>query len=317
VPSLQQISLVALCLALLAGTTAIAQVDSHEPGTADPIPPPLPPPERPEGDESRYDSILGDSDLPWGLPRDLLEPLFERAEVYRAYTRRFTCTETARLADYKDGGEAAKEKTRRYGYLLIRDPAQEDVREYRQAMAKDGSLKTSEVKDEEPFPPAYAWVFLFSRFHEPYFAYRSLGDHFDGFDWVYELHFKGSLPFTDGKDIRQWEGVALVDAATFTPLEIIAEPTGQGDRINAMYDRWAKSFNLMGMKLGKKPLGYRARIQFRHRREGLTFPTELRYDTFRAFSGMQLEPVHASIRSYDDYHITKVETEQQVGGTAD
>jgi hypothetical protein len=304
----------AVCLALLAGAIVLAQVDSQEPGTADPIPPPLPPPERPDDDSRGYESILGDSDLPWGLPDDLIQPLFERADVYSAYTRRFTCVETARLADYDGNGEVKKEKLRRYGYLLVRDPGQENVREYRQAMAKDGSLKTSEVKDEEPFPPAYAWVFLFSRFNEPYFGYRSMGDRFDGFDWVLEIQFKGSLPFTDGKDIRQWEGVALVDAATYTPLEIRAEPTGQGDRINELYDRWARSFNLIGMKLGKKPLGYRAQVQFRIRREGLTFPSELRYDTFRAVTGRQLMPVKASTRTYGQYQITRVKTQQEVGG---
>ena len=102
---------------------------------------------------------------------------------------------------------------------------------------------------------------------------------------------------------------------TFTPLEIHAEPTGQADRINAMFDRWTKSFNLIGFKLGEKPLGFRAQIQFRHRREGLTFPTELRYDTFRAVTGNQTTPVKASTRTYDDYRITKVTTEQELGGT--
>jgi len=259
--------------------------------------------------------VLEASDLPWGLDDSLLEPLFERAAVYRAYTRRFTCVETARLADYGSSGEAKKEKMRRYGYLLVQDPAADDVREFRQTITKDGKLKRDEVEDEEPFPPAYAWVFLFSRFHEPYFAYRSLGDHFDGFDWVYEIQFKGSLPFTDGKDIRQWEGVALIDAVTYTPLEIRAEPTGQADRINAMFDRWTKSFNLIGLKLGEKPLGYRAQIQFRHRREGLTFPTELRYDTFRAITGNQTAPVKASTRTYDEYRITKVTADPMLGGT--
>ena len=44
----------------------------------------------------------------------------------------------------------------------------------------------------------------------------------------------------------------LVDAVTFTPLEIHAEPTGQGDRINALYRRWAQAFNLMGCAHGAR-----------------------------------------------------------------
>ena len=70
---------------------------------------------------------------------------------------------------------------------------------------------------------------------------------------------------------------------------------------------------MIGFKLGEKPLGYRAAIQFRHRREGLTFPTELRYDTFRAISGNQTAPVNASTRNYSEYRITKITTEQDLG----
>jgi hypothetical protein len=287
------------------------EADPHS-GLPDPTPPPLPPREPPE-DLGVYDSILGDSDQPWGISDELFEPLFERAAVYRDFTRRFTCVETARLAKYDANGVAEKEKSRRYGYLLIKDEVGETMREFRQPIAKDGSIKSGEVKDEEPFPPAYSWVFLFSRFNEPYFSYRSLGDRFDGFDWIHEIQFKGSLAFTDGKDIRQWEGVVLVDAVTFTPLEIRAEPAGQGDRINALYRRWAQSFNLIGFRMAPRPLGYRAFIQFRYRREGLSFPTELRYDTFRAVGGNTVAPVRASTRSYTDYAITRVETQQELG----
>jgi len=302
-----------ICWTAAAGTAFPFQQDTDpQSGLPDAVPPPLPPRE-PDEDLGHYDSILGVSDAPWGLPGELLDPLFEKAAVYRDYTRRFTCVETARLAQYGSGGEADKEKIRRYGYLLVKDVVGETVREFRQEIAKDGSLKAAEVKDEEPFPPAYSWVFLFSRFNEPYFAYRSLGDRFDGFDWVYEIQFKGSLPFTDGKDIRQWEGVVLVDAVTFTPLEIHAEPTGQGDRINALYRRWARSFNLVGVRLAPRPFGYRANIQFRYRREGLSFPTELRYDTFRAVGGNEVTPVRASTRTYSDYAITRVETQQELG----
>ena len=41
-----------------------------------------------------------------------------------------------------------------------------------------------------------------------------LGDGFEGFDWVRRIQFRGALPFTDGRDIRQWEGTVLVDAFT-------------------------------------------------------------------------------------------------------
>ena len=306
-----------LCLPLPGMPMLLAQGSRDAtPGVPDPIPPPLPP-EAPRDSSRGFASVIEDSELPWGLPDDLLQPLFEKAAIYRAYTRRFTCTETARLADYDATGEASTEDRRRYAYLLIKDAEGENVREYRQHLGKAGHVKKGEVKDDEPFPPAYAWVFMFSRFNEPYFAYRFIADRFDGFDWVYEIQFKGSLPFTDGKDIRQWEGTALIDAVTYTPLEINAEPVGQKEKIEALYRRWAQSFNLLGWRLAPRPFGYRALIQFRHRREGLTFPTELRYDRFRAVGIEQIYPVKASIRTYDDYRITRVKTEEELGARTD
>lgn len=256
-----------------------------------------------------------DRDIPWGLSDELLKPLYEVATLYSDYTRRFTCTETARLADYNPSGEVSGEKVRRYGYLLVRDDEGAAVREYRQKLDRRGRIRPGEVKDQEPFPPAYAWVFLFSRFNQPYFAYRYIEERYDGFDWVHEIQFKGSLPYTDGKDIRQWEGHVLVDAVTFTPIEIVAEPSGQSERIEALYRRWAASFSFMGLRAAPRPFGYRARIQFRLRREQLAFPTELRYDTFRAVAVNQVAPIKASTRTYADYRITTVRSEPSIGDT--
>jgi hypothetical protein len=306
-------ALLALACLLLSGTSMPLAQGTHDslPGVPDPIPPPLPP-EVPRDSARGFASVIEESDLPWGLSDEMLQPLFDKAGVYREYTRRFTCTETARLADYT-GDEVTSEKRRRYGYLLIKEAEFDNVREYRQLLARDGSIKKGEVKDDEPFPPAYAWVFMFSRFNEPYFAFRLTADRFDGFDWIYEIQFKGSLPFTDGKDIRQWEGRVLIDAVTHTPLEIRAEPVGQKERIETLYRRWAQSFSLIGFRFAPRPFGYRALIQFRHRREGLSFPTELRYDRFRAVGIEEIIPVKASIRTYDDYRITRVKTKEEVG----
>jgi hypothetical protein len=307
-----------LFLVLVVGT-ALAQLPrGPERGLPDPIPPPLPQ-QKPKDEDKvgNYRPLLADSEAPWGLPAELLESLHVQADRYQAYTRRFSCTETARLADYDSSGSVAGETERVYGYLLTQPDAGQAPREYRQRLNREGKPKQGEVKDEEPFPPAYAWVLLFSRFNEPYFSYRSRGDRFEGFDWVYELHFRGSMPFTDGKDIRQWEGIALVDAATFTPLEIQAEPQGQHARIDALYRRWAKSFNFMGLRAAPKPLAYRALVEFRLRREGLSFPTRLRYDTLRAVSPKQVFNAKASTRVYRDYRIFRVRDEQSVGGSVD
>jgi len=301
------------CGLLLGGNSgwqAQSPPDHGLPG-GDAVPPAMPKPKPPKT-ASSYRPVLEPSDKPWGIDAELLDELYAKAAVYEAYTKRFACNETARLARYTNGA-VSSEKVRRYGYLLTTLPSGFGVHEIRQEFAKDGSVRPGAIDDADPFPAAYAWVFLFSRFNEPYFSFRLLDDRFDGFDWVLELEFRGSLPFTTGKDIRQWQGRVILDAVSKTPLEIIAEPVGQNARIEALYRKWSSSFNILGMRTGPKPLGHRAQIQFRHRKEGLTFPTELRYDTFRAVAPHKIVQTHASIRKYDGYLIYVIKDETEIG----
>jgi len=293
----------------LAASPAWAQLDDNLPA---PIPPPMPQRNLPD-DLPKYKSIIEDApDAEWAIPQPLLNSLRHTATVYEAYSRRFVCDEEARVADYKDG-EVKKETSNRYGYLLTRGSVGEPVRESRQNITKDGKYKGT-VDDREPFPPAYAWVFLFSDFYEPYFDFRVVEERFEGFDPVIEIHFRGSLPFTDGKDIRQWEGKILVDAIYFTPLQLDAEPMGQAGRMDALYRQWAQSFNLLGFKTGKKPLGYTAALTFGLKKGDLRLPTSLRYDTRRVVAPEQTEMVRASNRIYTKYRVTTIGTaEPRIG----
>ncbi len=304
--------LLVVCSWMLCGVGGHAQSppDHGVPG-GDAVPPPIPKP-RPPKTAGNYRPVLEPSEQPWGVDPGLLEQLYKTAAIYETYTKRFTCNETARLARYSDG-RVSSENVRRYGYLLTRLQSGFGVHEIRQEFAKDGSVRPGAIDDADPFPAAYAWVFLFSQFNEPYFSFRLLDDRFDGFDWVLEFEFRGSLPFTTGKDIRQWQGKVILDAVTKTPLEIIAEPVGQTERMEAMYRRWTNSFNVLGMRTGPKPLGHQAQVQFRHRKEGLTFPTELRYDTFRAVAPQKVVKTRASIRHYDGYLIYKVQDDTEIG----
>jgi hypothetical protein len=235
------------------------------------------------------------------------------AERYLDYAVRFTSIETVRKAKF-EGDEAKKEVSKKYGYLLERDPDQA-IREYRQKMKSDGTITSNEVNDAEAFPPAYAWVFLFSKTNQPYFAYRERGDRFEGYDWVRVFEFKGAVPYTDGKEIRQWDGVVLIDAATLTPVEIRAEPSHQAERLKMLFDRWAQSFNVIGFRVGPKPFGYSGRVLFQTRKDNLSFPTQLRYTSFRAVSPKRTEPTEASTRDYADYKFFKTTTNEKTGPT--
>jgi len=314
-----RVGIILLALLLTGGGVSLAQQPmGHEEQIANPIPPPLPKRQPPDENEvPEYDGVITESELPWEIPEELIEPLFGSAEQYARYTERFTCDETVRTADYDAGGMASGEKEKHYGYLLLRRNSGNGLEEYRQKLGKDGQLKQGEVKDEEPFPPAYSWVFLFSRYNGPSMQFRYIGRRFDGFDWVHEIQFRGSHPWSDGKDIRQWEGTALVDAVTFTPIDIRAEPSGQQRRIEARYREYNRSFNIMGFRTAPKPLGFRAGIQFRYRQDGLSFPTNLRYDTFRAVSRNQILSVKSATRSYDRYRIFVTETDPTIGNTVD
>ena len=304
---------------LLLGIAAAGPARGQERGIPqDQPPPPVPPREKPKIAE-RYEPVVDASATDWGLAAELRALLDKKAAVYRSYVLKFECDEKARTAEYDSSGQVKTERIRSYGYLLLQDEIDTNVREYRQEFGKDGSLKPGEIKDEEPFPPAYSWVFLFSRFNDAYFSYRLVEDRFDGFDWVYEIQFRGSLPFRTGKDIREWEGTVLVDAVTYTPLEIIAEPAGQRERIEALYRQWKSSFNIVGMRTAPRPLGYRAHVQFRqrYREADLTFPTDLRYDTFVAVSVRDTVPIRASVRGYSDYKIYQVQDTQHLGTPRD
>jgi hypothetical protein len=278
-----------------------------------------PAPQRPKPPPQQAEEAVPEappSDVPWGLPPELIDGLARQSAMYREYAVRFTCTEEARVAHYDRNAEATSEKQNRYAYLLERGQNGEPFREVREALKKSSKKKQTgdaaaaestgrEVEDQERFPPAYAWVFLFDRDQQPYFMYRDVGDRFEGFDWVHEIQFRGAIPFSDGKDIREWEGTVLVDAVTLTPIEIRAEPASQMERIRVEFDRWSKAFNLAGAHLAPRPFGYRCRVVFGLRRDRLTFPTELRYDTFRATGPRQFIPWMASVRTYDEYRFFK------------
>jgi hypothetical protein len=287
------------------------------PGGPEPpmVPPPSPPRETPaESDEETdpaYMSLLPDDGSAWGLPADMAAKLAVVADNYLEYAVRFTCTESVRRAKFSDG-EAKKETLKHYGYLLERGDGR-TISEYRQKLRSDGTVTDNAVNDAEAFPPAYAWVFLFSRQNQPYFAYRERGDRFEGYDWVRVLEFKGAVPYTDGRDIRQWDGVVLIDATTLTPVEIRAEPSRQAERLKLLFERWAQSFNIVGIRTGPKPEGYSGRVVFQTRRDKLTFPTELRYTSFRAVSPKRTEPTAASTREYSGYRFFEPETKEQPG----
>lgn len=274
-----------------------------------PSPPPAPR-EKDAAPDPAYMTLLQDDGSPWGVSPELAGRLAAVAEKYLNYAVKFTCTETVRKARFDDG-EAKKETSKTYGYLLERGDGQ-TILEFRQKLKSDGTVSTTEVQDAEAFPPAYAWVFLFSKANQPFFAYRERGDRFEGYDWVRIFEFKGAIPYTDGRDIRQWDGVVLVDATTLTPVEIRAEPGHQQERLKLLFERWSQSFNIVGFRTGPKAIGFSGRVVFQTRRDHMTFPTQLRYSTFHAITPKSTQPTEASTREYASYHFFETGTNERL-----
>jgi hypothetical protein len=314
------LALTAALLMLCSSPSPAQFEDTQQPDLPLPVPPPMPTKEPPE-DAPEYEPLVERTDEVWEMPEELLKNLARKARIYQAVLQSFTCDESVRRAKYGGGGEVTSEKENLYGYLLVQDPLKESIRESRREFNKKGDLKDGEVVDAEPFPPAYEWVNLFSDFNQSLFSYRHVGQHFDGFDVVHEIEFKGALPWSNGRDIRQWEGRVLVDAFTFTPLEVTAEPSGQEDRIAATFAEFNKSFNVLGMRTGKKPMAYQAHVRFGFRRDlqasepiRLTFPTELRYDTQQAVGPRSVVNVEASTRLYNNYKFYTTEISDELLG---
>jgi hypothetical protein len=85
--------------------------------------------------------------------------------------------------------------------------------------------------------------------------------------------------------------------------------------LKALFERWSQSFNIIGFRVGQKPFGFSGRVLFQTRRDNLTFPTQLRYTTFRAVTPKHTEATEASTRDYTQYRFFKTGTEEKPGTT--
>ena len=80
------------------------------------------------------------------------------------------------------------------------------------------------------------------------------------------ISFRGSVPFTDGKDVREWEGYVYLDPITLAPLEIIAVPLNQHEKMTVQLEKYRMSWKIailvVGFRTRKKPKGQIYRLSF-------------------------------------------------------
>lgn len=143
------------------------------------------------------------------LPKALLDRLAKRAGSYELLIDKFTCIEETRRNN---------KPVVSHDYLLSRS---EDAAWFREIRFV-GNRKVQGVNNA--IPPPTTWSLLFGDNYQPHFVYRHVDHTLEGFRLVHRILFRGSRSFKNGKDIREWEGLATVDAGTHDVVSIRAMP---------------------------------------------------------------------------------------------
>jgi hypothetical protein len=232
----------------------------------------------------------------WGRIPHLSAALASQADCYLEHRDEFVSVETARSTRYRN------ERPRRatsFGRPLPGLPyGDETTPEFRLRTEHQESRARKRVSRKlSVFPSPHDWAALFSAKNQPFFMFRELGTRLEGFDFVREIRFRGALPFTDGRDIREWEGVALVEASLLRVVEIRARPLNQEDRLRFLYDRWSRSFKITfgifagpffipgpTLRFARRPLAYRCFVRFDDRKEQIWLPTLMSCEIRQAVS---------------------------------
>jgi hypothetical protein len=251
------------------------------------------------------------SDPPWGLSESLLTALADRSERYETRAPRVTCVETIRSVRFRDDRSFVNE--RRLHYAPGGSHAGVALPDLRFEVKPKGSIPARPPKRIERFPSASDWARLFSARNQLFFMYRELGTRLVEFDLVREIEFRGWLPFGDGRDIREWEGVALVESTGLRLVEVRARPRNQEARLAKLYEKWTKSLKfkiglfagpffmpLVTIRTVRRPLAYDVLVRYDHRYESLRLPTLLRYEIRRAVGRDETAPWSLATLRYTD-----------------
>lgn len=248
------------------------------------------------------------------LPPGLLDKLSKKSQEYENYALKFICTEISRRATYdQSSGEYGIEKLENLDYLLEANPYEGRFSAYRQKIKKTSSgTYRRPIHFKMNFPEAYSWVFIFSKNFRNVMKYGYHGKEIYGYKLAHVISFRGFQPFSDGKDIREWEGQLWIEEGTWNILKVEATPIHQEDILEIKRLEYNRAFSIMGIKLKKKPLGYSCTVYFDFEQEGLSFPTEARNEIFEPIGKKKIRPHSAIILNYVDYHFFKTKAREEM-----
>ena len=178
----------------------------------------------------------------------------------------------------------------------------------------------------DSFPPAFVWSYLFSNAYQPNFTYRYLGESFGGYRPAHRIAFRGIRKYDSGTDIREWEGIAIVDAETHEIMRIEAAPRNYAPIVEYKRKKYQMSFNLAGIRFKKKPRVYVLHIDFREMPIGadrprpvggdpereeasvMSLPTRVVWQEYRVNGSGSVFRKKTEERRYLDYRFFDVET---------
>jgi hypothetical protein len=254
----------------------------------------------------------GSEDSPWGLPDDLLAVLADRTRTYLEQAPGVACSETVRSVRYRQAKRFVDER-----HYVFEPGGSDDgivVPEFHFEVKPTGVVRARPSRNRVgKFPSASDWARLFSAEYQPWFMYRDRGTRVEGYDWVRAIDFRGWFPLSEGRDIREWEGTALVEVMTMSLVEVRARPLNQEACLAKRFERWSRSLEIgIGLSVGpffipfttlkpaRRPLGHEVVVRFDHRHGDLRLPALLEYEARQAVSRHETAPWGLSTRRFSD-----------------
>jgi hypothetical protein len=203
-----------------------------------------------------------ESDAPWELSAKLLSGLERGASRFVGLAVRLSSHETATVVRPTPKGWRENSLGRDAYSLTV---ALDEVRTH------GGKPDKRKVFERHAEPAPYSWLLLFSADNQPYFRYREIDGVTNGLG-VRSIEFRGAMHFSDGRDIRQWQGTVLVNSDDHSIVRVVAEPKDQQERIRVRLDRRNKN---MGFRIGPGGPVSRAGPRVRSRRTTVLFNAQL------------------------------------------
>jgi hypothetical protein len=245
---------------------------------------------------------------PGELPADLGPLLASRAAVYEEKTLGFQCLETAYREKIREDG-TAREKVRERRYLLERE---ETGAVYRALRGKPGGGKLSD-KSPFPVPEPFAWTQLFDTTLRTNFHFE-VGEPTEIAERkAVPIRFESSQPPEDGRSIKEWSGIAWVDARRGDLLRVAARPNFQDDTLEEAYRTWARSTRIrvwaLTFKKAPTPRGREVEVDFGQLHDDLLYPSRGTLVVFRMTGPSRRVRESRTLVEYSEYEFFKAEAE--------